>query len=143
MIKSLKARRIISNTIIYVILIAMSIVWLLPIAWLVLQSFGDGGIGLKQQLIPKQFTFNNYLYLFSNLTGKIDPIASNHSLDGYFLTWFGNTLIVAILTCIISTVFVLGTAYALSRFRFKARTAFMKVNLVIGMFPGFLGMITL
>ena len=33
MIKSLKARRIISNTIIYVILIAMSIVWLLPIAW--------------------------------------------------------------------------------------------------------------
>ena len=71
MIKSLKARRIISNTIIYVILIAMSIVWLLPIAWLVLQSFGDGGIGLKQQLIPKQFTFNNYLYLFSNLTGKI------------------------------------------------------------------------
>lgn len=141
MIKSLKARRIISNTIIYVILIAMSIVWLLPIAWLVLQSFGDGGIGLKQQLIPKQFTFNNYLYLFSNLTGKIDPIASNHSLDGYFLTWFGNTLIVAILTCIISTVFVLGTAYALSRFRFKARTAFMKVNLVIGMFPGFLGMI--
>ena len=79
--------------------------------------------------------------MFSNLTGKIDPIASNHSLDGYFLTWFGNTLIVAILTCIISTVFVLGTAYALSRFRFKARTAFMKVNLVIGMFPGFLGMI--
>ena len=49
MIKSLKARRIISNTIIYVILIAMSIVWLLPIAWLVLQSLGDGVIGLKQQ----------------------------------------------------------------------------------------------
>ena len=52
MIKSLKTRRIISNTIIYVILIAMSIVWLLPIFWLVLQSFGDGGVGLKQQLIP-------------------------------------------------------------------------------------------
>jgi arabinogalactan oligomer/maltooligosaccharide transport system permease protein len=42
---------------------------------------------------------------------------------------------------IIYTDSVLGTAYALSRFRFKARTAFMKVNLVIGMFPGFLGMI--
>ena len=139
--KSLKLRRIISNTIIYIILIVMSIVWLLPIAWLVLQSFGDGGIDLKQQLIPKNFTLNNYLYLFSNLTGKVDPIASNHAYDGYFLSWMGNTLIVAILTCLISTIFVLGTAYALSRFRFKARTAFMKVNLVIGMFPGFLGMI--
>ena len=59
--KSLKARRIISNTIIYVILIAMSIIWLLPIFWLILQSFGDGGIDLKQNLIPKKFTFNNYL----------------------------------------------------------------------------------
>lgn len=139
--KSLKVRRIVSNTIIYILLIAMSIIWLLPIVWLVLQSFGKGGIELKQQIIPKSYSFDNYLYLFSNLTGKINPIASNHSLDGYFLRWFGNTLIVSILSCLVSTFFVLGTAYALSRFRFKSRTIFMKVNLVIGMFPGFLGMI--
>lgn len=139
--KSLKLRRIISNTIIYIILIVMSLIWLLPIVWLVLQSFGDGGIDLKQQIIPKEFTFNNYLYLFSNLSGKVNEIATMHAYDGLFLKWMGNTLIVAILTCLISTIFVLGTAYALSRFRFKARTVFMKVNLVIGMFPGFLGMI--
>ena len=143
--KSLKTRRIVSNAIIYTILILMSIVWLLPIFWLVLQSFGDAGnttgVGLKQKLIPDSFSFNNYLYLFSNFTDKSSVAATNHSLDGYFFTWFCNTLIVAILTCLISTIFVLGTAYALSRFRFKARTAFMKVNLVIGMFPGFLGMI--
>ena len=139
--KSLKVRRIVSNTIIYAILIVMSIIWLLPVLWLVLQSFGKGGIELKQQLIPSEYSFDNYLYLFNNITGKVNPIASNTSLDGLFLTWFGNTLIVSILSCIISTIFVLGTAYALSRFRFKARTVFMKVNLVIGMFPGFLGMI--
>ena len=139
--KSLKVRRIVSNTIIYFILIVMSIIWLLPIVWLVLQSFGKGGIELKQQIIPKKYSLDNYMYLFSNLTKKTNPLASNHSLDGYFLKWFGNTLIVSILSCLISTIFVLGTAYALSRFRFKSRTIFMKLNLVIGMFPGFLGMI--
>ena len=139
--KSLKFNRIFSNTLIYIILTVMSICWVLPIVWLVLQSFGDGGIAVKSMLIPNKFTFNNYLYLFSNFTGVTNPLASNHSLDGYFFTWFCNTLIVAIMSCLISTVFVLGTAYALSRFRFKARTVFMKANLVMGMFPGFLSMI--
>lgn len=139
--KSLKASRIISNTIIYLILGIMSILWILPIVWIVLQSFGAGGIGVRTKLIPTSFTFDNYLYLFSNFSGVTNPLASNHSLDGYFFGWFCNTLIVAVLSCLISSLFVLGTAYALSRFRFKARTIFMKVNLVIGMFPGFLGMI--
>ena len=139
--KSLKFNRIFSNTLIYIILTVMSICWVLPIVWLVLQSFGDGGIAVKSMLIPNKFTFNNYLYLFSNFTGVTNPLASNHSLDGYFFTWFCNTLIVSIMSCLISTVFVLGTAYALSRFRFKARTVFMKANLVMGMFPGFLSMI--
>ena len=139
--KSLKFNRIFSNTLIYIILTAMSIFWVLPILWLILQSFGDGGIAVKAMLIPENFTINNYLYLFSNFTGVTNPLATNHTLDGYFFTWFCNTLVVAILSCLISTVFVLGTAYALSRFRFKARTVFMRVNLVMGMFPGFLSMI--
>jgi arabinogalactan oligomer/maltooligosaccharide transport system permease protein len=139
--KSLKFNRIFSNTLIYIILTVMSIFWVLPILWLILQSFGDGGIAVKAMLIPENFTINNYLYLFSNFTGVTNPLATNHTLDGYFFTWFCNTLVVAILSCLISTVFVLGTAYALSRFRFKARTVFMKVNLVMGMFPGFLSMI--
>ena len=139
--KSLKFNRIFSNTLIYIILTVMSIFWILPILWLILQSFGDGGIAVKAMLIPENFTINNYLYLFSNFTGVTNPLATNHTLDGYFFTWFCNTLVVAILSCLISTVFVLGTAYALSRFRFKARTVFMKVNLVMGMFPGFLSMI--
>jgi arabinogalactan oligomer/maltooligosaccharide transport system permease protein len=139
--KSLKFNRIFTNTLIYIILTVMSIFWVLPILWLILQSFGDGGIAVKAMLIPENFTINNYLYLFSNFTGVTNPLATNHTLDGYFFTWFCNTLVVAILSCLISTVFVLGTAYALSRFRFKARTVFMRVNLVMGMFPGFLSMI--
>lgn len=137
---SMKVRRGIGNTIVYIILVVLSIIWIMPILWLILQSFGKG-IGVKSMLIPDEFTFDNYLYLFSNWSGVTNPTATNHSLDGLFATWFLNTLIVSVLSCLISTLFVLGTAYALSRFRFKSRSFLMKVNLVIGMFPGFLTII--
>jgi arabinogalactan oligomer/maltooligosaccharide transport system permease protein len=135
--KSLKFGRFITNAIVYLILIVMSFLWLVPIAWIVLQSFAKGGLEVAKQIIPNEFTMDNYIHLFCNFTGK--GVGGSH--DGLFFTWFCNTLVVAILTCIISTVFVLCTAYALSRFRFKARGLFMKVNLIIGMFPGFLGLI--
>lgn len=139
--KSLKARRFLANLVIYIILTAMSLIWLAPLIWLILQSFGNS-IGARARLIPASFSLDSYQALFSNLTGFVHGGAV-HTYDGKFLGWFGNTLIVAIFTCLISTLFVLGTAYGLSRFRFKGRSAFMKLNLVIGMFPGFLGMIIL
>ena len=138
--KSLKGRRIASNVIIYVILTIMCIIWLVPIVWLVLQSFSAEGIAARARWYPSEWTFDNYKALFANWTGFVHS-GSVHTYDGKFTGWFLNTLIVAVLTTIISTIFVLGTAYALSRFRFKGRNAFMKVNLVIGMFPGFLSMI--
>ena len=55
--KNMKTSRILSNTLIYVILIVMSIIWLAPLVWLVLQSFGAGGIKVRAQLIPEEFTF--------------------------------------------------------------------------------------
>lgn len=136
--KSLKFSRILSNTIIYFILAIMAVIWVSPIVWLIFQSFGKS-IGVRASFFPafSEMTFDNYLYLFSQFTGK----KAGGSLDGMFLGWFTNTLIVAVSSCIISTLFVLGTAYGLSRFRFKGREAFMKINLIIGMFPGFLGMI--
>lgn len=130
--KSLKARRILANAFIYILLIVLSIIWLSPIVWLVLQSFAGNGVAARAAFVPTSWTFDNYINLFVDDGGAI---------DGMFPTWFLNTLIVAILTCIISTLFVLLTSYALSRFRFKARGIFMKANLIIGMFPGFLSMI--
>ena len=37
----------------------------------------------------------------------------------YYLTWFLNTFVIAVICCIINTLFVLMVAYAMSRFRFK------------------------
>ena len=141
MIKSLKFRRGLTDCFIYILLIALSLIWIAPILWLVLQSFSGEGIGASRKFLPDSWTINNYLYLWPSVTGLTHNYGPAHDLDNKFFTWFGNTIIVAVLTCIISTMFVLFTSYALSRFRFKGRKIFMKMNLIIGMFPGFLSMI--
>ena len=60
---SMKFKRGLANAIVYLILIVMSIFWVAPILWIVLQSFGGEGIAIRAKLIPSTFTFDNYLYL--------------------------------------------------------------------------------
>lgn len=60
-----------------------------------------------------------------------------------YLRWYGNTLTIALFTAVIQTAIVLSVSYALSRLRFKGRRLIMNVVLILGLFPGFLTMITL
>ena len=130
MIKSLKLRRTIANSAIYVVLGLLSIIWLTPIIYLVITSFrGEPGAWLDHYVIPKQWTIANYTRLFTD-TGLFN-----------YPRWFLNTFIVAIFSCLISTMFVLFTSYAFSRLRFRLRRPMMNVVLVLGMFPGFMSII--
>ena len=125
-----KGRRIISNTIIYIILVLISIVWVFPFFYLIIQSLRIDNPGLSLTLFPDnwQYGLDNYIKLFTDSAYN-------------FGRWYLNTLIIAVLTTIFQTILVLMTAYALSRLRFKGRKGLMKFMLIIGMFPGFLGMI--
>ena len=58
-----------------------------------------------------------------------------------FPKMFMNTLIIAIFTCIISTIFVLSVSYCMSRMRFKMRKPFMNIAMILGLFPSFMSMI--
>ncbi|MEG1875654.1 MAG: sugar ABC transporter permease [Angelakisella sp.] len=129
MIKSYKLRGHLANGVIYIILSVMAVIWLLPIAWLVLTSFREEPGAFTMYLLPKNYTLSNYTRLFTETT-----------LFNYPL-WFKNTLIVAVFSCLISTVFVLMTSYTLSRLRFRSRTMLMNIALVLGMFPGFMSMV--
>ncbi len=60
-----------------------------------------------------------------------------------FLNWYGNTLIIALFVSVLQTAIVLSVSYALSRLRFKGRKLIMNTVLVLGLFPGFLTMLTL
>ena len=122
--------RKIGNAITYAILIIISIIWLFPFVGLVLQSFRSYASeygGMVAYLMPKEFSLDNYTYLFSG--------------DCSFVRWYLNTLIVAVCAAIFNTFMVLSVAYALSRLRFRGRTLLMQFWLILGMFPGFLTMI--
>ncbi len=60
-----------------------------------------------------------------------------------YIRWYINTLTIALFTSAIQTVIVLSVSYSLSRLRFKGRKLIMNTVLVLGLFPGFLTMITL
>ncbi len=60
-----------------------------------------------------------------------------------FPRWFGNTLLIACCSCVLTTLMTLATSYAFSRMRFRMRQPYMKLILILGMFPGFLGMIAI
>jgi len=130
MIKSMKTRRTIGNAVTYTALAILSICWMIPIIYLVITSFrGELGAWLDGYVIPKQWTFANYTKLFT------DTQLFNYP------RWFMNTFVIAIFSCVISTFFVLFTAYTFSRLRFRLRRKMMNVVLVLGMFPGFMSII--
>ena len=123
----LKASRTLGNTLIYVLLIVISAIWLIPFFCIVLQSFRVESTWQVGYVIPRQWGFDNYVNLFS----------SN------FPRWYINTFITAVCTALLQTVIVLCMSYTLSRFRFKMRKPLMRFMLILGMFPGMLTMIIL
>lgn len=134
MIKSYKARRVIANTFIYAILIIMGIIWISPFIYLVMHSFRAEGSVNVPYLIPHEWSFQNYIDLFTGSGGEA-------SIN--FPRWFVNTFVVACFSCVISTVSVLMVSYAFSRLRFSARKKFMNIGMILGMFPGFMSMIAI
>ncbi len=113
----------------YIVLTILGIIWLFPILWILLTSLRAEQGYYVGYFFPKGLTLNNFINLFSN-SGKLP-----------FGRWWLNTLIVAACNCVINTMIVLGTAYVLSRTRFKGRKVFMNALMIIGMFPGFMSMI--
>ena len=121
-----RASRRISNAIIYVLLVAITVIWLFPFFGILMESFKTNVTGMDGELFPETFGFDNYITLFKETD---------------FPKWFINTGIMGIATALFQTVFILTMSYTLSRLRFKGRKALMNLMLILGMFPGFLTMI--
>lgn len=131
MIKSYKLRRGLANTFIYIILAILGFIWICPFIYLLMHSFRAEGVTVVNYLIPREWTLQNYIDLFT----------SHGTLN--FTKWFINTFVVACFSCVISTISVLMVSYAFSRLRFKSRKKFINVGMILGMFPGFMTMIAI
>ena len=123
----LKASRTLSNTAIYALLVAVSVIWLIPFVCILLQSFRMESTHQVGYVIPRVWGIGNYKNL----------------LNTDFPKWYLNTFIAAMATSVFQTIIVLCMSYTLSRFRFKMRKPLMRLMLILGMFPGMLTMIIL
>ena len=121
-----KASRRLGNTVIYIILILITVIWLFPFFGIVMESFKVNTQMMDGELFPGKWGFDNYIRLFKETD---------------FLKWFGNTAFMGVAVAVFQTMFVLMMSYGLSRLRFKGRKALMNMMLILGMFPGFLTMI--
>lgn len=125
----------------YAVLIVLAIIWLVPLVWIVLSAFrceyqADGTfIGtVTSNFFPKSYGLKNFTDLFS---------AKYYGVERAFPRWMLNTLIIAIIDCLISTFLVLSVAYCMSKLKFRMRKPFMNIAMIIGLFPGFMSMIAI
>lgn len=125
----LHGRRLFINVLVHIFLSILAFIWIIPIVWIVLTSLRAEKGSYVTTFFPKSYTLGNYVKLFT------DTSILN------FPKMFGNTLIIAIFTCLISTIFVLSVAYCMSRLRFKFRKPYMNLAMVLTLFPGFMSMI--
>jgi len=128
---SLKARRVAGDIVSHVFLTIMAVIWIIPIVWVLMESFNQNTAPFTTTFFPTKYTWDNYVKLFTE----------TESLD--FLHMFFRTLVISCFVCVIQVFFVLTVAYCMSRLRFKLRRAFMNFALVLGMFPGIMAVIAI
>lgn len=121
----MRFHRLLGDSVGQVVLTILGLLWIVPLFYLIVQSFRAEPGAWSPTFFPQTWTLDNYKRLFTETP---------------FVRWYGNTLFVAAVSCIITTAFVLAVSYAFSRIRFRARRPMMNVMLILGMFPGFMSM---
>lgn len=111
----------------HVVLLIACAIALFPLMWVVSTSFKNqfDVLSTEIELIPREPTLENYQGLF-------DPTSA---AGGYFWNWFGNSLLIAVLTTVLSVFLAATAAYALSRYRFIGKRPLSAFFLVSQMFP--------
>ena len=113
-----------------VLLLLLAALWLIPILWLLVTAFSAYPGMSRTRFFPEKWTLANFDRLFFHPDSILQ-----------YGRWFMNTLIIALFTCIVSSIFVLMVSYALSCMRFPGRQGIIRFSMILGMFPGALSMV--
>ena len=127
--KHIRLGKVADYSLTYLILLTVAFIFFFPCLWLILASFSaSGSIYSFEGFFPSEYSMDSFNKLFTD-TAMYD-----------YPQWFGNSLFIATMSCILGTFLTILTAYCMSRFQFKSRKTLMKTTLVLGMFPSFMGM---
>lgn len=97
------------QVLIYVVLIAVAVVYLFPILWIIISSFKDGSELFRwpPTLWPEEPTLQNYIQAFQ---------------AGNFVQYFANSAFVTVAATIITVIINTMAGYAFAKYRFKGDT---------------------
>lgn len=110
----------------YLLLSAITLVFIYPFIWLVSASFKPRGEVFDNRLIPETFTFENYIAVWQEA-----PLA----------LWLFNTFLVTVLATLTVTISSAMVAWGFSYFRFRGRNLLFGLVLATMMLPGAVTMI--
>lgn len=124
---SKKWKERIGLTALNVFFILLCFVTLIPILYALSVSFNGQNSLLSSDFsfIPKVFTLDNYREVF---------------FGEDILTWFGNTVLLAVSTVVLSLSVAIPAAYCFSRRRFPGRKIILKSLILLNAFPAILSM---
>lgn len=124
---SKKKKEIIKLTFLNIFFIVLCFITLIPILYAVTISFSGQNSLLSSDFsfIPKEFTLNNYKEV---LFGED------------IITWFKNTVFLAVVTVTLSLTIAIPAAYYFSRKRFPGRKMILKCLVLLNSFPAILSM---
>lgn len=117
-----------NKIIIYIILIAGSVMMLVPFLWMILTSFKtyEETVAIPMVWFPSEWRTSNYTEVLMRLD---------------FLKYYKNTIIVTVLTVVLMMLFGSMSAYAFARMNFPFKNVIFAALLTIFMVPGQLTMI--
>lgn len=104
-------------------LVVASLIAVFPVFWVLVTSFKPDAKAVETT--PK-------LVNDSSLDNYVRILAGD---KGDFLAWFGNSVLIALMTTVLAVFLSATTGYAASRFRFPGKRSLMLSFLVVQMFP--------
>ncbi|MFI9810509.1 sugar ABC transporter permease [Saccharothrix variisporea] len=104
-------------------LVVASLIAVFPVFWVLVTSFKPDARAVETTpKLVNESSVDNYVRILSGEKGN-------------FLAWFGNSVLIALMTTVIAVFLSATTGYAASRFRFPGKRSLMLSFLVVQMFP--------
>ncbi|MBB5956656.1 arabinogalactan oligomer/maltooligosaccharide transport system permease protein [Saccharothrix tamanrassetensis] len=104
-------------------LVIASLIAVFPVFWVLVTSFKPDARAVETTpTLFNESSVDNYVRILSGDKGD-------------FLAWFGNSVLIALMTTVIAVFLSATTGYAASRFRFPGKRSLMLSFLVVQMFP--------
>ena len=109
-------------------IVLLAIVVIVPVVYIFGMAFSNLRSAIPNTIWPENPSFEAFSYLFN---------------ETKFLTWYWNTLKIALINMIVGTLLITGASYVFARFSFKGKKAGVLTCYVFQSFPSFMGLIAI